>query len=152
MGEIQLSRLEAEHKGRLPPVCVCCGCPATQEGVRGFGRPWGQLTALIFVAFVRVPFGLLVSATQIPDWLKRDKAKMHVRLPVCNEHVPHWYRHFGLHAVSVTDETIVLKGVCGEFIEALAGYREANRARFDQESQDFQQPTDGGDFFRPTGR
>ncbi len=78
MSQLRISRYEAEE-GMLPPLCVCCGAPATQYQAASFPSlpPWMYYLALIVVW----PAALVAS-------LMRQRVRF--ALPVCRAHRFHW--------------------------------------------------------------
>jgi hypothetical protein len=95
--------------------------------------------------------GLLWDVVGLARTLHKPSPAVQVRLPLCARHIPGWFRGPGVWAVAITDDAIVLGGVSKGFIAALAGHREANRMQWEREAAEFRQPTDGADFFGPSG-
>jgi hypothetical protein len=141
--------VDAERKGRLPPVCIRCGNPAAREIVRRFGRRPDDTDGL--ASHLNGVVGLLWNVVGLARMLHKTGRAVQVRLPLCARHLPGWFRRPGVWAVAITDDAIVLGGVSDGFMTALAGHREANRMQWEREAAEFRQPTDGADFFSPSG-
>jgi hypothetical protein len=151
MAKIHLSRFDAERKGRLPPTCIRCGRPATAEVVRQFGAPRADFDNLLVFRPFRSILGILwlfAGLSWMANLFRTSARGMMVRLPFCDLHKPGWFRGIGIRAASMTDEAIVLGGVSEEFVTALARHRAANHDGWRQEVSEFEQLTDGPDFFQ----
>jgi hypothetical protein len=99
MAQLAVDRFDAEA-GRLPPVCLRCGCPSTTVRYRTFTRyPW-QTSAL---ALVRVRY---------------EPARHRVRagIPLCAAHRNHWRWAAVLWWLPV----VLFIPICGLEVAALA--------------------------------
>jgi hypothetical protein len=80
MANVRLMRVEAE-RGLLPPVCMECGQPATENVAKKF--TWHP-SWTIFLLILWVLPGLII--------MMLIEQKCLVRAPFCEEHVSHWRR------------------------------------------------------------
>ena len=106
MAELHLSRTQADEADCLLPLCMHCAAPATMSIARKFRA--GEFESPPMLDF----FGLLLQLLFFTLFLKSKS--MTVRLPLCAVHrrgsVPQ------IAAKSVTDDHIILTGVCDEFV------------------------------------
>jgi len=126
MAEVQLTRTDAEG-GCLPRICMQCGALATDEVQKEYTtdevalhppppEPMG--------CFVLWP---ILALLKLISW---SAAKtMTVRTPLCRKHAHGWFTRSNLKAKAITDNSIVLTGVCDQFAQAWEKQRETDRPR-----------------------
>ncbi len=127
MAGVQLSRADAEG-GRLPPMCMECGAPATTEVTKKYSTDQVPLVDP-FPAFlfpILFPIWLFLAVAKLVSW--SSAKRMAVRTPLCRKHAHRWFTSSPLEAKSITDETIVLAGVSEEFAGAWTRQGVADRS------------------------
>jgi hypothetical protein len=123
MAEVQLSLLEAEGEGRLPPVCMECGAPATTVCATPFTTVEGGLPPPPPPP-PENPIGCLLGMILLPMGIahmfsKPKSRKVSVRVPLCDRHSSGWPKRASVQVRSISEETIVLSGVSEQFVSAL---------------------------------
>ncbi|HLN31218.1 MAG TPA: hypothetical protein VK395_25985 [Gemmataceae bacterium] len=80
MPDVTLGRYEAEE-GMLPPVCICCGAPATAFKAVNFSHQPDWTFFLLLIAVW--PFALAALCF---------RKRMRALLPICEAHGNYWFR------------------------------------------------------------
>lgn len=117
MAQVRVSRHKAENS-LLPPVCVCCGAPATQFPQVTLAMTAGSsfdscLTALpeFLQRFILETISPIV-ALVIP-LRSGEMTRCTLRPPVCRRHVHHWCWH---RLILLTVGALALSLLVGAFI------------------------------------
>jgi hypothetical protein len=104
MAIVELTKQESKE-GRLPPVCMRCGAPATiDQHTVLYWRPWWvSLSFYPSIAFYFIPFLIL-------DSLFGKKAGLHA--PMCELHRNHWrWRLLILYGAFATSVLLFVAGM-----------------------------------------
>lgn len=128
VAEMQLSRREAERDGRLPPLCMQCGAPATTKVAKKYSTDGTPLPPdPVIGGWLLFPLWLVIALLKLISW--SSARTMTVQTPLCDKHTHGWFTQSTLEAQSITDESIVLAGVSDQFVEAWDQQRVADRSR-----------------------
>jgi ribosomal protein L40E len=124
MPEVQLSRADAQG-GRLPPLCMQCGAPATAEVTRNYTTDTAPPPPPdpVIGGCLLFPIWLAIALLKLVSFCSARTMK--VRTPLCDRHAHGWFTRSTLAATSITDENIALTGVAQEFVDALEKQRAA---------------------------